>query len=421
MLFLCSVALCSKTTIAIFDFQNNGLEPHEVRQLSKRLESELVKLRNFDVVERARIDEILKEQKLQTSGCTETCLLDVGKILGATQIVYGSIGKIGDLYTISAKLVDAETGKLIRSSDYDADYGLTQLLKHGLMIVANRLTGNQIEDNYIHPGPLSVKNKYEINSLKNVQKKEEESQGLNWEAIDALLDHRKKQEQQNAKPRRSMTSQFAISNADNLYLHDIKICRGIYKRNPVMPGTDFMNNVDTLFCYVKIENTNLKQEVIHEWYYETQHLRSVKYNVPKWSSSKWSSWSRMKILSSQIGKWKVNIITENRDLLGSIDFNIIPKKVESDAKYDIPPSPKTAIQPKYPRKALNDEIEGTVIVQAFVDMYGYVRETIVLESIRKDLDKAAAKSLKKTRFSPAKKDGNPVGVWISVPVNFKLK
>ena len=68
-----------------------------------------------------------------------------------------------------------------------------------------------------------------------------------------------------------MTSQSAISNADNLYLHDIKICRGIYKRNPVMPG-NFMNNVDTLFCYVKIENTNLKQEVIHEWYYENQHI-----------------------------------------------------------------------------------------------------------------------------------------------------
>ena len=135
ILFLCSVALCSRTTIAIFDFENNGLEPYEVRQLSKRLESELVKLGNFDVVERPRIDNVLKEHKLQASGCTETCLLDVGKILGATQIVYGSTGKLGD----------AETGKLIRSSDYDADYGLTQLLKYGLMIVANRLTGNQID------------------------------------------------------------------------------------------------------------------------------------------------------------------------------------------------------------------------------------------------------------------------------------
>ena len=54
-----------KTTIAVFEFENNGLEPFEVRQLSTRLESELVKLGKYNVVERTKIDEILKEQKLQ--------------------------------------------------------------------------------------------------------------------------------------------------------------------------------------------------------------------------------------------------------------------------------------------------------------------------------------------------------------------
>ena len=87
-----------------------------------------------------------------------------------------------------------------------------------------------------------------------------------------------------------------------------------------------MNTVDTLFCYVKIENTIFKQPVTHEWYYENKYISSVRYNIPEWSSSKYASWSRMKILRSQIGKWRVNIITENSDLLGSIDFNISPRK-----------------------------------------------------------------------------------------------
>ena len=54
-------------------------------------------------------------------------------------------------------------------------------------------------------------------------------------------------------PESPITAQFAmrISEQNNLYLHDIKICRAIYKRNPVKPGTDFMNTVDTLFCYAK--------------------------------------------------------------------------------------------------------------------------------------------------------------------------
>lgn len=154
ILFLCSVALCSRTTIAIFDFENNGLEPHEVRQLTKRLESELVKLEDYNVVERSKIDEVLKEQKIQASGCTETCLIDVGKILGATQIVYGSVGRMGTLYTISAKLVDAETGQLLVTSDYDADEGLIELLKLGLKTVAF-----QLQTDY-KPSYLTIHNIY---------------------------------------------------------------------------------------------------------------------------------------------------------------------------------------------------------------------------------------------------------------------
>ena len=62
-----------------------------------------------------------------------------------------------------------------------------------------------------------------------------------------------------------------------------------------------------------------------------------------------------------------------------------------------------------------------VVIKAFIDKYGYVRETIVSQSIRKDLDKSAIKSLKRVRFNPAKKDGKAVGVWVEIPINFSLK
>ena len=59
--------LCQNITIAVFDFDNNGLKNNEVRQLLTRLESELVKLGDFKVVERNEIEEVLQEQKLQIS------------------------------------------------------------------------------------------------------------------------------------------------------------------------------------------------------------------------------------------------------------------------------------------------------------------------------------------------------------------
>ena len=70
-----------QTSIAVFDFENNGIKDREVRQLTTRLESELVKIGDFRVVERTRIDDLFKEQKLQLSGCVEECLIDVGKML----------------------------------------------------------------------------------------------------------------------------------------------------------------------------------------------------------------------------------------------------------------------------------------------------------------------------------------------------
>ena len=129
------------TTIAVFDFENNGLEPYEVRQLSTRLESELVKVGKYNVVERSKIDEILKEQQLQMSGCVEECLIDVGKMLGANQIILGSVGKLGSIYTISAKLVDATSGEMVRTSDFDTDKSIGKLLTVGMMEIAFDLTG----------------------------------------------------------------------------------------------------------------------------------------------------------------------------------------------------------------------------------------------------------------------------------------
>ncbi len=90
--------------------------------------------------------------------------------------------------------------------------------------------------------------------------------------------------------------------------------------------------------------------------------------------------------------------------------------------YDDPPQPMKPIKPKYPEIAQEAGIEGVVIVQAFIDDKGRVQETIVLKGIpNTGLDEAAVEAIRSTRFKPAKQRERAVGVWISIPVNFKLK
>ena len=90
--------------------------------------------------------------------------------------------------------------------------------------------------------------------------------------------------------------------------------------------------------------------------------------------------------------------------------------------YDDPPVPLTPIRPKYPEIAQEAGIEGTVVVQVFVDDRGRVKDTVILKGIpNTGLDEAATVAIRAVRFRPAKQRERAVGVWISIPVNFRLK
>ncbi len=90
--------------------------------------------------------------------------------------------------------------------------------------------------------------------------------------------------------------------------------------------------------------------------------------------------------------------------------------------YDDPPVPMSAIMPTYPEIAQEAGIEGVVVVQAFIDQKGRVKETLILKGVpNTGLDEAAMEAIRRTRFKPAKQRERAVGLWISIPVNFKLK
>ena len=90
--------------------------------------------------------------------------------------------------------------------------------------------------------------------------------------------------------------------------------------------------------------------------------------------------------------------------------------------YDDPPQPLSSIRPVYPEIAQEAGIEGTVVVQVFVDDKGRVKETVILKGIpNTGLDEAASDAIRDVRFRPARQRERAVGVWISIPVNFRLK
>ena len=94
--------------------------------------------------------------------------------------------------------------------------------------------------------------------------------------------------------------------------------------------------------------------------------------------------------------------------------------------YDEPPTPiggQAAISRNtvYPEIAKEAGIEGQVVVQAFINDSGIVEHCLILKGMPgTGLDEAAINAIKKTKFKPAKQRDRNVGVWISIPVTFKL-
>ena len=76
----------------------------------------------------------------------------------------------------------------------------------------------------------------------------------------------------------------------------------------------------------------------------------------------------------------------------------------------------------YPPMAAENNVQGRVVVQFVVDKTGRVGEVKIVRSVDKDLDKEAARvcaSLPK--FTPGRQNGQPVSVWYTLPVTFKLQ
>lgn len=76
----------------------------------------------------------------------------------------------------------------------------------------------------------------------------------------------------------------------------------------------------------------------------------------------------------------------------------------------------------YPAIAIEQELQGTVILRFKVDVDGSVSTVKVEKSLSKECDKAAADVVRKLkRFVPAKQQGHPVPVWFRLPVRFRIQ
>jgi TolB-like protein len=136
----------AQETIAVIEFEAKGISQIEASALSDELEINLTNIGGYQVVERGQMENILQEQGLNQTGCISSeCAVEVGKLLSVQKIVLGSISKVGSTFSVNAKIVDVESGEIIKSANYKHKGLIDDLLTEGMAEVVAQLTGKELQ------------------------------------------------------------------------------------------------------------------------------------------------------------------------------------------------------------------------------------------------------------------------------------
>ena len=90
--------------------------------IAETVTSDLKKVRGLSVIGRERTFEVLKELGTgQLSDFDETVAIDVGRRLAASWILGGGYQRIGEMIRITARVIDVNTGEVVRTVKIDGD------------------------------------------------------------------------------------------------------------------------------------------------------------------------------------------------------------------------------------------------------------------------------------------------------------
>ena len=75
----------------------------------------------------------------------------------------------------------------------------------------------------------------------------------------------------------------------------------------------------------------------------------------------------------------------------------------------------------YPEIARQAGIEGTVVLRLYVSARGFVEEIVVEKGVpQTGMDEAAIRAVRMVRFKPAMQRDRALGVWIAIPIHFRI-
>ncbi len=170
--------IVNKKRIAIMDIKPENTSEAYANTVRNLFEVSLHKTDSANILERTRMETILKEQGFQLSGCTDTvCSVDIGKLLSADYVIVGTLNKLGK-YTLSIRLVSIIDGKIRYVDEESADK--EDDLKSKIDIITGKLARELMKDVSIKSDELNLDMPKNFTASKGDHK---DKISLKWEPV----------------------------------------------------------------------------------------------------------------------------------------------------------------------------------------------------------------------------------------------
>lgn len=112
-----------------------------------------------------------------------------------------------------------------------------------------------------------------------------------------------------------------------------------------------------------------------------------------------------------------NAINLRTSLLLAVFLALPVVSLLADEKTE-PPVPVRTVAPEVPPDFARSGVTGLVTISLTVDDRGNVQDEKVIKSSHRELEVPALAAIKRWKFKPARKDGNPVSAHVAIPIKF---
>jgi len=120
----------SQTTVAVLEFETEGLDNISSSALSSIVRREVRNNKEYRLIDRNMMKAVLDEQGFQQSGCVSSeCAVQVGELLGVQKMVTGTVSGLGSLYLIEIFVLDVATGLIEKSEMFEHVGRVEELIK----------------------------------------------------------------------------------------------------------------------------------------------------------------------------------------------------------------------------------------------------------------------------------------------------